>query len=123
MKLKQAIKELREGWNQCCCPDGWRECDRARVLAAAYLAEHPADDDEPITREWLVDLGWTVRERDVWMAYPSHLSQSLAIDGNGRVYLALMTLGKPVKTRRDLRRLTNVLGIANLLLITKPRED
>ncbi len=27
-------------------------------VLAAYLAEHPADDDEPITEEWLRSVGW-----------------------------------------------------------------
>lgn len=34
-------------------PDCWVPI--VESVAAAYLAEHPADDDDPITDEWLID--------------------------------------------------------------------
>ena len=33
----------------------FRRAMDARLLAAAYLTEHPADDAEPVTREWLLE--------------------------------------------------------------------
>lgn len=35
------------------------EDDDCDILAQAYLAEHPADDDEPITGTWLHSIGFT----------------------------------------------------------------
>jgi hypothetical protein len=51
-EVKTAAERLRRGFDYGHCPDHWGECDDARVLAEAYLAEHHADDDEAITEDW-----------------------------------------------------------------------
>lgn len=33
-----------------------RDIDR-KILADAYLALHPADDDEPVTEDWVIESG------------------------------------------------------------------
>ncbi len=41
-----------------------RELERLRSIndvAHAYLAEHPADDGDPVTEEWLRSIGWITR--------------------------------------------------------------
>jgi hypothetical protein len=51
------------------------ECD-CETLADAYLDEHPADEDEPITEEWLKSIGfrqWSSDEDDEFELYiPMH---------------------------------------------------
>jgi hypothetical protein len=36
----------------------------ALAVARAYLAEHPADDGEPVTAEWLKAVGFTERAKE-----------------------------------------------------------
>lgn len=42
---------LTECWSE-------RRLEDANVLANAHLTEHPADDDEPVTEEWLRSIGF-----------------------------------------------------------------
>jgi hypothetical protein len=46
-EARAAAERLRGGFNYANCPDGWGECNDARTLAEAWLAEHPADQREP----------------------------------------------------------------------------
>lgn len=88
-------------------------------LAAAWLAEHPPDDDDPVTVEWLRDISHS-------SAYPATIS----LDGlNGKRWLMLFVESvciyhpssnggciilydiAPVKNRGDVRRLCRALGV------------
>lgn len=87
------------------------------LLARAYLAEHPADDGEPITREWMntvlptdADSGnWTVRQS-------KPLTLEIEYSGGG-FWLWFAHAEVPpvpvcqVRTRGQLRRLLELLGI------------
>lgn len=94
------------------------DADRA-VLADAYLAEHPADDAEPVTEEWLKsEVGMTVPS---WHTYEPRLLREV-VDDEGRWDMRLwwaierrsFEIGGrtvPVATRGDVRRLFSALGV------------
>lgn len=53
-ELLAAAERLAKGWNYAACPDAWGECNDARTLAMAYLAER---DPTPIDATWLEAVG------------------------------------------------------------------
>ncbi len=88
--------------------------DRER-LAYAYLSEHPADDELPITEEWLRSVGFCDAENDYWIwlqatdlfiARSSENKWTIEGYGNGET----VSISAP-KTRGQLRRLAACLGI------------
>ena len=89
------------------------------LMASAWLAEHPADDDEPISPEWLRSVGFTLT--DAHVRYYSNRSRPpfvVVIASDGRLRLAVQN-GSDVEggdvcqkpTRGDVRRLCRALGI------------
>lgn len=66
------------------------------MLAKAYLAEHPVDDDEPVTNEWLWSL--PLYRKAIW-----RWTNNFVFDVSGQ--------SAPCKTRGDVRRLLAALGI------------
>ena len=87
--------------------------------AAAYLAEHPADDAEPIDGPWLRSVGavkedhpdkWTFRREDALDVGLWHVD-----DGWKAMLLygecAASCIRRGLKTRGDVRRLAAALGI------------
>ena len=99
-----------------------------RALADAYLAEHPADDGEPVTEDWLRAVGfrdyvepseWSSSYLSLWTDRKEHNVAFLAVhwarpsNPEGHYWSAQdCTLYKPAhpKTRGDLRRLAVALG-------------
>jgi hypothetical protein len=89
------------------------------ILAESYLAEHPADDCEPITEEWLRSVGFSdgatgeslwLRCKDSQLGHLRHTAMALdLITGN---WTANGLGCKECKTRGDVRRLAAALGIA-----------
>ena len=84
---------------------------RFAVLGKAYLAEHPADEDVLITREWLETIGFTESTRKPgWYDlggldfYWTLTYQNLVI----RIYNWPL---EHIKTRGDVRRLCELLKI------------
>lgn len=55
-QLRQAAEYFAAKEGPCFCCDGLicDEC-RASILAKAWLADHPADEDEPATPTWMED--------------------------------------------------------------------
>lgn len=102
--------------------------DRA-VLADAYLVEHPADDGEPVTEEWLRSVGFTQYNEEtlssdmvflsLWIDRSLHNTAFLAVHWplttKYEVYWSCQgfSLYKPAypKTRRDVRNLAKCLGV------------
>ena len=86
------------------------------VLAQAYIAEHPADDDEPVTDEWLdsvfgTDDSLCTEWHDEWGEKITWLDK-----------FGLVSIPMP-KTRGDVRRLCRALGIElNESVLTNPRN-
>jgi len=97
-ELRAAAERLAIGWRSYKDDQHCGIADSENV-AEAYLAEHPADDDEPITEEMLrphlvkaLHFAFHPESRDwhvSWHGWP----------------LA------PIKTRRDLRLLLEALGV------------
>jgi hypothetical protein len=81
-------------------------------LALAYLADHPADDAEPVTAEWLASVGFTAGK------FPRDLIRGPVLRGvssAGDEYWAIRTYPIPNDakpwTRGHLRRLCAALGV------------
>jgi hypothetical protein len=94
-----------------------RDADRA-ILADAYLAERPADDDLPVTEEWLRAVGFVWRED--WMSWVSdgcdqciQVSRSVEAPKEWTLqYERDFCWPHALIVRSDLRRLCAALGIA-----------
>ena len=92
--------------------------DRAD-LAAAYLAEHPADDDELVTPDWLELVGWEPypqTRRNMWYSRSVSLLMIHFRDGEGTwLCHGSSSCGWDYVTKQctrgDLRRLCKLLGI------------
>lgn len=89
----------------------------AKALAAAYLAEHPADEEEPITGPWSESVAGEVDRSDPEIAVYYHRCQHLCVSwmlDDGIVYVKQMGTGLkiavPCATRGQLRRLCAALG-------------
>lgn len=57
--MSKELREACEHWLSC----EWKDNETPRhdlvmKLAHAYLAEHPLDDQEPVTEEWLRNVGF-----------------------------------------------------------------
>ncbi len=110
--------------------------DDTEMVANAYLAEHPADDGEPITEEWLRGLGFRkwgletdaelydlyipMRDELGWqcrLAYQSNgfyavrLCDDHSYGGAESVELLDTRNRKPAVSRGQVRRLLAALGI------------
>jgi hypothetical protein len=101
-----------------------REVSRAETLLAdAYLAEHPADDAEPVTPERLAALaGWERVGRSRWETDPDSGEYRASVSqfaGDPGKWLFTGTRPEPatnisyaiVRTLGDLRRVCRVLAI------------
>jgi len=123
-ELRAAAERLVAMWSH---PEyrGSRTSNDALALARAYLAEHPTDDLEPVTEEWLRSLtafdnrGDIVLEVAVFGSVchlrfapdpldgkPCHSWSLLPSGGSSRVWLP----GSPIR-RGHVRRLCAALGV------------
>lgn len=82
-------------------------------LVDGYLADNPADDDLPISKEWLLSCGW------IWFNPPTRLTGCSMIFGEHLFKWgpeAGFHIGvngfNAVKTRGDVRRLCRALGVS-----------
>ena len=93
--------------------------DAVVELASAYLAEHPADDDETVTEEWLRSIGFTsdgrVSDVNMTISYPTGKREQVVLawatldDAPPHFYLGETILWvRP--TRGQVRRLIEALG-------------
>lgn len=83
-------------------------------VADLCLCEHPADDDEPVTEEWLRSVGAIViRETAAFGMLTLELGGLLCWRRHDRetFYLTDMRKLPHIKTRGDVRRLCRALGI------------
>lgn len=98
-------------------PEGPRD-DLAK-LANAYLREHPADDAEPVTEEWMNSLACEDSVSGLWYYFAVDASTSLIIAmASNRNWASVeddaSTDGvflRDISTRGDVRRLCWALGI------------
>lgn len=86
------------------------------ALVRAYLAEHPADEDEPADHDWLISVGF------IAIGDADDCPARVAIKGNGQMVTVLIGLDvsdlvlncmgiSEDPTRGDVRRLCKALGI------------
>jgi len=88
------------------------------LLARAYLAEHPEDDGEPVTEEWLrSSVGWIPVEGSGYIGRDG----IIFCKGSESVYSAWLQISQyyydmrrivRVETRGDVRRLCKALGVS-----------
>ena len=81
------------------------------AVGRAYLAEHPADDGEPVTPEWLAATGFSPAWGDKYRHQRGHMD---VVWREGVMSLAHRTdewSELPVRTRGHVRRLLMALGI------------
>lgn len=107
---KAAVERLRKA-----STDGWmlayserpmfghpsRQMEDWEIIAAAYLADHPADDDVLVTNEWIGGFGHMESLR-LWQ---NELGWNWSWRGG---YCGVLD---SVKTRGDVRKLCRSLGI------------
>jgi hypothetical protein len=89
------------------------ERDRA-LVERAYLALVPADSDEPITAEWLREMGFTIDDwlEGEWAAdLETDGRNSVRIFWDGTACIDLCDTFFPCPTRGQLRQLLSALGI------------
>lgn len=110
-ELKRVIERYRErNSNQSEYQDSivYSEDVDAGILAEAYLAEHPADDDEPLSQEWLSSVSRGVFGKVAFVSYELLDDASVwRMLGDDRGWYLFTS----VKTRGDVRRLCRALGI------------
>lgn len=117
-ELKAAIAMAREGFNHGACPDKWADCNAARTICDAYLAEH---DSTPIDPDWLKSVGFVQDFRDLELLFDhgNNLVTLVAfsdrtgwkIGGGTTRHISSVPLSVDPKTRGDLRKLCSALGV------------
>lgn len=86
------------------------------ALAEAYLAEHRADDAEPITEDWLRSVGFDTADNPAWVWIGDNFKIARHRVG-GRWQICYLDDNGPStdipgpNTRHDLRQLCRALGI------------
>ncbi len=130
-------------WTCRCDPDfSADQCENCRLsdeicdVTQAYLAEHKADDDTPVTWEWLkaVSHDWIAKEIDgsffgwasfflvndkdhqvrldiVWDGSEYGVTDLVSLEKHNGDSQAVELVNSWVKTRGDVRRLCRALGI------------
>ena len=95
---------------------GWHD---RKILAEAYIAEHPADDETGLSVEWMTAVGFRQTGAG-WWRVGKHGRETLALDyhdntESGDVFSLptnrFMPLRVLVATRGQLRRLCAALGV------------
>jgi hypothetical protein len=92
--------------------------EAALTLRRAYLAEHPADDGEPVTEGWLASVGF---RQTPLKRYTLKLGPVLASPPRGNLWWWAVSIDPdgPCKhiptpqTRGDVRRLLKALGVGS----------
>jgi len=81
-------------------------------ILEAYIADHPADDNKPITREWLREIGFVDVESHIGLGYDDDMQKGdfCVWDFNDQCWFitGLDGVGYELKTRRQIRLLLEV---------------
>ena len=86
------------------------------TIADAYLAEHPADGEEPISEEWLHSIGFEDDRTGCPTLGPLHIQHAAItrMDSDVEYPASACVRSFPIpvpKTRGDVRRLCSAMGI------------
>lgn len=109
-------------------PDGelldQEDVNQLRATVAMHsLEEHPADEGEPLSREWLVSIGGRLSpflegnpsdDSEEWYCdFDCDVEGGMALSvwNDGTVYLGTERLLRKITTRGDVRNLISALGI------------
>ena len=117
--VAQAAERLRKPGLRAVAFHTGQGCVDIGTLADAYLAEHPADDAEPISEEWLRSVWFVAVESDMGRNYSDHFEIEAASKGTLNLWEFNQTGdwlingfdSWPLKSRGDVRRLCAALGI------------
>lgn len=84
-----------------------------QTLAEEYLVEHPADEGEQITREWLASIGFKPVPSGSGPNYDDHMEMGLLNlwDFNGQCWVVDDADWMELHTRRQVYQLLSALGI------------
>lgn len=116
-EVKNAAESLRRLIPVKCPPSPRWSQDEQNLwtLAQAYLAEHPADENEPITEEWLRSAGFIWQSTDTYElhsgAFGNDYLRYTKIAFRAGLWYANGLGCADCKTRGDVRRLCSALGI------------
>lgn len=107
-ELRAAAERFRQRTRIGIAGPGIPACDEdAHALADAYLAEHPADDAEPVSEEWLLLVGFASSAR-----HPQRLNVGQLSCSCGSLWCyGGVVLSRTPMTRGDVRRLCQALGV------------
>jgi hypothetical protein len=116
----EKFKALSDGRHALVKTSAWKAL---KLLADAWLAEHPVDDDEPVTEEWLLSVGFS-KKNSAWASigfddeiYERYLGieEDFSLALGEHDFLGLNAIYVPfpgaAKTRGDVRRLCKALGV------------
>lgn len=85
--------------------------DAIEAVVKAYLAEHPADDSDPVTVEWLKDEWGFYGDDLITHRWISHSFRMYFIDRIGSGVVMFTGGDKHYRTRGEVRRLCRGLGL------------
>lgn len=123
-ELRAAAERMRKKWpSNVADVQKWdlpyRYIDDLERLADAYLAEHPADDGEPIDHSWLVSIGGIAERNPDKITF--HREDALPIglwrvdDGWKAMFLfaeeSAACIARGLSTRGGVRRMLKALGV------------
>ena len=113
--VREAMRRVRKN------PKGYTDFDRGAdcaLLASAYLSEHPADEDEPMTEALAVALGGTIQHLEdddsgpaMWIADWRNGEYKLSIWSDGKMSISDAPEFVDCSTLGQFRRLAAALGI------------
>lgn len=116
-----SIKEALNRWRAQSYRNTLNRIQDMNKLACAYLAEHPADEDEPVTSEWIRSVAavyWEAGKESYWPGHELRFSEKIG-DNPGGFYIwnegphshSQKPSYMPIKTRGQVRLLCRALGI------------
>ena len=119
MDLREAAELLRPAFT---CGKGMSSAEYQSAktrqamyaIVKAYLAEHPADDGEPVTEEWLLGVGFIQgKSKNSRLIFLDYFTIDDLLSGECSVcgWADHVTLRSTCKTRGDVRRLCTALCI------------
>lgn len=90
---------------------GWVGAN-CKPIIEAYLEEHPADDNKPITRKWLRKIGFVDTKSHIGPEYDNDMQKGVVRVWNFNDQYWLLTkldsVGCELRTRRQMRLLLEV---------------
>lgn len=122
MKLKEHIKHYRQFRQACPASGGWSydDADCTNAICDAYIAEHPEDDSEPLTVDWIslqgfhqgetrVGIFWWKQVKGGFVVECEFVEQACELRLSASIFVSATISSQA--TRGDLRKLLRGLGV------------